>query len=734
MENSSDFDQYLSVLNEEQYKAVVHEGSPLLILAGAGSGKTRVITTKIAYLINQKHVDPYSILSVTFTKKAAAEMKERAVAIEPLAQYSQIRTFHSFGSWFLRKFYEEAGLESGFTVYDDDDMVTLVKDAVPALDKKDAKLVAHQISLAKDYFLTPEDDLSCIGSEFDLNQLYSLYQQKLKATGNADFGDLIMLPAQVMQINPDVRNYIHNRFKVIMVDEYQDSNIAQYKLLQTLSGVKEGCDTYVCVVGDDDQSIYKFRGAEVQNILSFPEKFPGTQIIKLEKNYRSTAKILEAASLVVGKNKNRLGKTLVSQRGEGKNPVLAFLPSDDAEATFCCDIINQSLVAGGKYSDFAILYRTNAQSRIFEQQFKRRKIPYEVVGGMKFYEREEIKDVISYLALFINPKDSIAFRRIINKPTRGIGPKTQDEIIASAIELQEKDGQMVPAYKNLLEVTAGCSEHFSKKAKEGAQNFIKIFECVSSVFDENKNLSEFINRMIVDSGLDEYHKNNSDDPVQAASRLENMTELANSGVDYKCTREGLMEFLDSVSLDQTLDSQAPVDSEDYVTLITMHNTKGLEFNNVIITGLEDKLFPRPDKSGDELEEERRLFYVAITRARNELFLTSSAIRRMYGRMEMMNPSPFVREAKDAFRIIGATPPSMRSFSAGYSNGYNAEENELMQKFKKGTKLYHDDYGYGQIIDCHMSNGECVCLVNFESGQTKKFLPQYQSKSLMIVKD
>lgn len=732
MEQLNNFEEYLSVLNEEQHAAVVHEGSPLLILAGAGSGKTRVITTKIAYLINQKHVDSYSILSVTFTKKAANEMRERAVAIEPEAQYAQIRTFHSFGSWFLRRFSEEAGLESGFTVYDDDDMVTLVRDAIPTLDKKDAKTVAHQISLAKDYFLTPEDDLSSIGSEFDLNQLYALYQQKLRATGNADFGDLIMLPAQIMQSNPYVANYIHNRFKVIMVDEYQDSNIAQYKLLQTLSGVKEGCNTYVCVVGDDDQSIYKFRGAEVQNILSFPDKFPGTEIIKLEKNYRSTGKILEAASLVVGKNKNRLGKTLVSQRGEGKNPVLAFLPTDDVEATFCCDLINQSLAAGGKYSDFAILYRTNAQSRIFEQQFKRRKIPYEVVGGIKFYEREEIKDIISYLSLFINPKDTIAFRRVINKPTRGIGPKTQDEILAAS--LNSSEGNEAGVYTNLLEVTKNCSEHFSKKAKEGAQNFLKIFDCVSSVFDEEKNLSEFINRMIMDSGLDEYHKANSDDPVQAMSRLENLTELANSGVDYPCTRDGLIEFLDSVSLDQTLDTETPEDTDDYVTLITMHNTKGLEYNNVIITGLEDKLFPRPDKSGDELEEERRLFYVAITRARNELFLTSSAVRRMYGHLEMMNPSPFIREAKDAFRIIGATPPSMRQFSAGYGNGYNAEENELMQKFKKGTKLYHDDYGYGQVIDVHMSDGECVCLVRFESGQTKKFLPQYQSKSLMVVKD
>jgi len=325
-------EDYLSVLNEEQLAAVKHEGSPLLILAGAGSGKTRVITTKIAYLIKEKQIPPYQILSVTFTKKAANEMRERAIALEPMAEQAQIRTFHSFGSWFLRKYSDQAGLEQSFTVYDDNDMETLVKKTVPSLSNKEAKLAAHQISLAKDYCLFPEDDLSVIGSEFDLNDIYAKYQQRLHATGNVDFGDLIMLPVRVMEQYPQIADYIHNRFKVIMVDEYQDSNIAQYKLLQKLSGVKENSGTYVCVVGDDDQSIYHFRGAEVQNILTFPEKFPGTEIIRLEKNYRSTAKILNAADLVVRNNSNRLGKNLVAARGDGGQPVLAFLSDQNAEA------------------------------------------------------------------------------------------------------------------------------------------------------------------------------------------------------------------------------------------------------------------------------------------------------------------------------------------------------------------------------------------------------------------
>ena len=361
--------EYLDVLNPEQKAAVIHENNPLLILAGAGSGKTRVITTKIAYLINQKNVNPSSILSVTFTKKAANEMRERAIAIEPESSFAQIRTFHSFGSWFLRQYSDTIGVEPNFTVYDDDDMAVLIRKAVPSLSLKEANIAAKQIALAKDYCLFPEDDLSCIHSDFDLNEIYSAYQKRLAATGNVDFGDLIMLPVKVLQENPNVARYIHNRFKVIMVDEYQDSNIAQYRLLQEISGVKEKNDSYVCVVGDDDQSIYHFRGAEVQNILTFPEKFPNTDIIKLETNYRSTSKILQTASLVVKNNVDRLGKNLISARGDGKMPVLAFLPDQEGEVRFVSEVIRKSVEKGDSYSDWAILYRTNAQSLGFEKEF-----------------------------------------------------------------------------------------------------------------------------------------------------------------------------------------------------------------------------------------------------------------------------------------------------------------------------------------------------------------------------
>lgn len=735
---------YLDTLNEEQRAAVVHEGSPLLILAGAGSGKTRVITTKIAYLIKEKNIDPWAILSVTFTKKAANEMLERAIALDDRAADAQIRTFHSFGSWFLRKYAEHAGLAPSFTVYDDDDMATLIKKAEPSLSTKEIRLAAHQISLAKDYCLTPEDDLGIIGSEFDLNDIYSKYQKRLRATGNADFGDLIMLPVQILEAYDEIADYIHNRFKVIMVDEYQDSNIAQFRLLQSLSGVKQGSGTYVCVVGDDDQSIYKFRGAEVENILTFPEKFPGTEIIKLERNYRSTASILNAAGLVVKKNHHgQLEKTLVADRQGGGKPVLAFLPDQNAEATFTADLIMKSLEGGAKYSDWAVLYRTNAQSLGFEKEFLHRKIPYVVVGSLKFYEREEIKDALAYISFFANHKDEISFRRIINKPARGIGDKTQDKLMESAVTL-DPDGQ--PVFSDLLEnlrnqQTAGA---LSKKASEGAAAFIKLFETLSGCFDENKALSDFIERVIRDSSLDEYHK--AGDEIEGTTRVQNLQELVNTAVPYKCTMEGLLQFLDAINLDRTLDAENQAVGDNAVTLITLHNTKGLEYNKVIITGLEEGVFPRMEKQGAELEEERRLFYVGITRARDELYVTSTAKRCLYGRWDFMRPSPFIKEAAEAFTVIGQAPFGFsvkktspygkfgRDASVFASDSDDTEALDLASKWKKGTHVYHDDYGDGAVVSAYSNSGEFVIEIQFANGGKKKFLPKYQAKSLQIIKD
>src|SRR5574344_485093 len=566
--------QYLSALNPEQKEAVVHEGSPLLILAGAGSGKTRVITTKIAYLIGEKHADPFSILAVTFTKKAAAEMAERAVALEPRAARAQIRTFHSFGAWFLRKFSDDAGLASSFTVYDDDDMATLVSKAVPSLTKQQAQQAAHRIALAKDYCLSPDDDLSQIDASGDFSDIYRAYEERLHTTGNADFGDLIMKPVKVMEANGRIRDQMRYRFRVIMVDEYQDSNVAQFRLLQSLAGVDEKSGTYVCVVGDDDQSIYRFRGAEVQNILTFRDRFPGTKIIKLVRNYRSTAKILEAADNVVRNNEGRLGKTLTAVRGEGKQPVLVYLPDQDAEARFCADLIQKACrdkKNPSKYSDWAVLYRTNAQSLGFETEFLHRKIPYAVIGSLKFYEREEIKDTLAFLSLAANPRDEIAFRRVVNKPAHGVGEKSQENVIDHARQ----------SAQSLLEASAECSEKAAKKAKEGLKEFCGVMRDLSESFRDDEKLSYFVEKVLDRSGLLEYHR--TQDEISGTQRAANMQELVNSASLYPCTEDGLLQFLDTLELDRSLDTADEETAADSVTLITLHNTKGLEFPRVIIT-------------------------------------------------------------------------------------------------------------------------------------------------------
>ncbi|MBP5577782.1 MAG: UvrD-helicase domain-containing protein [Treponema sp.] len=740
--------QYLDVLNEEQLAAVTHEGKSLLILAGAGTGKTRVVTTKIAWLIQHKHVDPYSILAVTFTKKAANEMKERAIALEPKAAWSQIRTFHSWGANFLRRYADEAGVSKNFTVYDEDDMATLVSKAIPSLPKKELSQIVKKISLAKDYGLTPTSkNLELVGGDGVFAEQYALYQERLRSTGNVDFGDLILLPYLTLKNNEAIRRDIHFRYRVIMVDEYQDSNIAQSLLLQELSGVNENSGTYVCVVGDDDQSIYRFRGAEVRNILEFKNQFAGTDLIRLVQNYRSTQEILYCADCVVSNNAGRLGNTLVAARGKGKKPTLVFLPNQDDETQFCADIIEQQHKKGVPYSDWAILYRTNAQSLGFETNFLHSKIPYAIVGTLKFYEREEIKDALAWISLVANPRDEVAFRRIVNKPVRGVGPASQDKIVEAGL------GQSL--------VESAKKMKLPKKASEGVTEFCKIFDELNSMLpDEEMNLggeaagsaeenagaapkaldadklslADFIKEVCEKTGLNEFHE--AQDEIAGTQKLANLEELTNSAVQYPLCRKGLLDFLDSINLDRsTLGEEEDGSLQDRVTLITLHNTKGLEYKRVIITGMEYGVFPREGKVGDDLEEERRLFYVGITRAQNELYFTSCAIRRLYGRTNYMQPSPFLYELeKGSVRVLGQQPFAFQGASGTGSGASSsaAYSDPIAKKYHKGVMVYHDDWGHGQIVGCDVTDdGEYIVTVNFETGGSKKFLPKYQSSSLLV---
>ena len=776
---------YLSVLNPEQLEAVCHTGSPLLILAGAGSGKTRVITTKIAWLIAEQGVHPESILAVTFTNKAAREMAERARALDERAGRSSIRTFHSFGAWMLRRYAEWAGLSPNFTIYDDDDSVTLLMKALPQLNKQEAQRFIRKISRAKDYCLLPDSpQLTMIDPAPEFAVIYRAYQQRLRETGNADFGDLIMLPVQLLQEHTAIAQQLHRRFKVILVDEYQDSNSAQFQLLRELTGE----DTYVCVVGDDDQSIYRFRGAEVQNILTFDRQFPHTKIIRLVRNYRSYEPILRVADSVVSRNEGRLGKTLIAARGTGgQKPCLYYLPSQDAEAELCVQLIKKAVRAGGAYSDWAILYRTNAQSLNFETTFLHEKIPHKVVGTLKFYEREEIKDALALLALIANGRDEIAFRRMVNKPARGIGETTQNKLVAYARsafarssaytgvlafgdspEQDSGNAQQGTDYITVL-LGAGAKLSISKKAGTALQEFLNTLHSLRNLLAEydsanttdaapvdtaadidaqadtmqfdvstgstidtgaseqavtqkhgqqGERLAAFVLAVIEQTGLGVFHRNQ--DEVMGTQKTANLQELANTASLYPCSAAGLTSFLEHIELDRSL---AETDAgADAVQLITMHNTKGLEFRNVIITGLENGIFPRNDESVEDVEEERRLMYVACTRAQDALYMTSCSARRMYGKLSYMEPSCFLAEIDSG--LVDVIGQSIASFASPVD-----EEAAL---WKCGQRLFHDDYGYGYVVQSRQSGGKLVITVQFENGSQKRFFPEYQKSQLFRV--
>jgi DNA helicase II / ATP-dependent DNA helicase PcrA len=705
---------YLQELNDSQREAVLHEGPSLLILAGAGSGKTRVITTKIAYMIESLGYDPLDILAVTFTNKAAGEMKERVAAMVPEGKDVMIRTFHSFGAWLCRRHARLLGLDPHFTIYDDEDTLTLLHTLETGKKRRELAPYARLISRAKDYFLSPDDELDGMSRDPDFPQLYRAYETRLRQMGNADFGDLIMLPVSLMTDFPEVRERVHRRFRVILVDEYQDSNVAQYRLLKALTGP----ETSVCVVGDDDQSIYRFRGAEVRNIVTFPDTFPDTKIIKLEENYRSTGTILQAASGVVAHNRGRLGKTLLPTRGKGVQVKLRFLEDQTAEADYCAQLLSD-----GNLEGTAILYRTNAQSSAFETCFLRRNIPYKVVGALRFYEREEIKDALALLSLVQNPKDEIAFRRVVNKPTRGVGASSVAKISDNAGKYYSGD---------CLQACRNSGSFLSGKGAKGAESFAGIMEEIT-ILVESSDLASAAGEALRLSGLVAYHQ--QQDEIAMSQKSDNLEQLVAAASLYPAGREGLSQFLEDLELDRSrLAGRDPADSRG-VTLITMHNTKGLEFDRVIITGMEEGLFPgRGADNEEELEEERRIFYVGITRARHELYLTGCRRRTIWGRTETRLPSRFLRELPGETIVEEhGLPGSGRAVSTRdyWRETTAAPANAVdYQGFEPGTGVYHDDYGAGVVASGKMKEGELVLTVRFETGREASFLPRFSGLERM----
>ncbi len=678
----------LEGLNEKQREAVLHFGHPLLILAGAGSGKTRVITTKIAYLIEERNFEPSSILGVTFTNKAADEMRTRIAGMirrEP----PMIKTFHSFGAWLLRRNSHLLGLNSSFLIYDENDSVRILKELFgKQYSAEELKAFMHQISRLKDSCIDPDGDVGKVSFNPDLRRVYESYQKRLKDTGNLDFGDLIMLSVRLLSDHEAVRKRIRQRFRAILVDEYQDSNHAQFELLKELySG-----DNYLCVVGDEDQSIYRFRGADIDNILSFPRHFPGTDIIRLERNYRSTMPILKVASAVVSNNMNRLGKNLWTDKESGIPVKLVFLNDQQHEAEFCCELLED-----GNYGGTAILYRMNAQSRIFEEYFTNSGIPYRVIGTKRFYEREEVKDAIAYLALALNPRDSVSFHRIVNKPARGIGKVTLSRVLTRG----DGERDILPCIrKNLTDRGSGIGT----RARRGIEDFLGIIDAVRDRLNHHS-LSDTIRFIIEESGLYRYYREK--DSSMGSQKADNLEELVNACSTYGSGVDEALRFLENISLDSS--EENPYIEENAVSLITLHNTKGLEFERVIITGLEQSIIPHHSnsESDDEVEEERRLFYVGITRAKKTLVLTSCRRRRIFGKTQVQEPSRFLKEIPEKYIEV-----EDRS-SAGDDEYYPA-----------GSLVYHYEYGSGIILKNWYNNGILNVVVRFENGKIARLIPKY----------
>lgn len=629
-------------LNEQQKEAVFHTEGPLLILAGAGSGKTRVLTHRIAYLIQEKGINPWSILAITFTNKAAGEMRERVDSLIGFDAGSiWVSTFHSTCVRILRRYIDRLGYDHNFTIYDADDQKTLMKDVCKQL-QIDTKIhkersLMSAISSAKDELITPEEyELNAAGdyNKQRIAQVYKEYEKQLRANNALDFDDLLVKTVQLFQTQPDVLDYYQNRFRYIMVDEYQDTNTVQFKLISILASRSQN----LCVVGDDDQSIYKFRGANIKNILNFEQQFADARVIKLEQNYRSTSNILNAANAVIRHNSGRKDKTLWTENGEGEK--IQFRQFDTAydEAEYIIGDIKERVNNGkATYNDHAILYRTNAQSRMFEEKCVVSNIPYKIVGGVNFYARKEIKDLLAYLKTIDNGQDDLAVRRIINVPKRGIGLTTINRVQENALQRE------VAFYEALT--TADLIPGIGRSASK-LESFVALIEH----FKEEAgrlSLTELLQDVIDTTGYVEELK--AEGSVESETRIENIDELISKVAAYEesMTEEPatLSGFLEEVALVADIDSLD--ENSDYVVLMTLHSAKGLEFPYVYLAGMEDGMFPSymTIMADDplEIEEERRLCYVGITRAKQELTMTSARRRMIHGETQYNKMSRFLKE-------------------------------------------------------------------------------------------
>lgn len=666
-------------LNKEQQEAVVTTEGPLLVIAGAGSGKTKVLTTRIAYLIEEVGILPSNILAITFTNKAAKEMKERVVGLlGPVAYQIQISTFHSFGLALIRDNYDLLGYKKEFTILDSDDSLLIVKKILKDmnLDSKiyNPRAIRNRISSCKNEMMTPLDLDKFSANEYDekVVEVYRKYQEKLETNNSLDFDDLLLKPIELFNSNPDILKKYQEQYKYILIDEYQDTNEVQYTLTKLLSKKYKN----ICVVGDESQSIYAFRGSNYRNILNFENDYPNSKIILLEQNYRSTKTILNAANDVIKNNKQRKDKKLWTDNEVGDKIIYHKCLDEKDESLYVTREINKLIMDGVSLNDIVVLYRTNAQSRNIEEAMLKENLPYKVIGSFYFYNRKEIKDLIAYLKLIYNNDDDVSLTRIINSPKRGIGAKSIEQLSLKA------------------SITGVSMFNAIDSGKE-----LKFKELINKLKQESESLSltELVDRVLDETGLKAELE--SESSLEAEARLENLEEFKSITKNFE-DRNGIIslsDFLSEISL--VADIEEHKNRDDVITLMTIHSAKGLEFKYVFIIGMEEGIFPhnRSLLSSDELEEERRLCYVAITRAKKKLWMVGAKRRVLYG-LDNMNPiSRFVKEIGDNYINI---EDSTNIFAKSSNNSYNNIDDTT--DYKPGDKIIHDSFGEGVIVSVEKS--------------------------------
>lgn len=737
-------------LNEMQQLAVDTTEGPLLILAGAGSGKTTVLVNRVEHIISSRLATPWQVLAITFTNKAAGELRERLVsAIGDEANDIWAYTFHSCCSRILRRFGERIGYTNHFTIYDTDDSRRVMKQCQKQLGIED-KLINHksilaEISRAKDSLISPDEYKQTSQNDFRKSKIaecYEMYQKELKKSDAMDFDDIIFNTVKLLEENEDVRDLYQTQFKYVMVDEYQDTNHAQYVLTSLLA------DKYknICVVGDDDQSIYRFRGATIENILSFENHYKGAKVIRLEENYRSTQNILDGANAVISHNKNRKGKTLFTRSGSGDKIVYKTVMSESEESQYIIDEIIKNVDNGMKYSDHAILYRMNAQSRNLEVMLTKSGISHRIIGGHRFFDRKEIKDIVSYLAVINNPSDNVRLQRIINVPKRAIG----DTMFANVLEIAAGLGM------SAFEVCERADE-FQKTSRSASKlmGFTKMIRDFQECIEDGMGLNDLLQEVLEKTKyLDFLHE----DIETYDDRVNNIKELSSMFIKYEEESEdaNLSEFLEDVALISDIDSYN--EDEDAVVLMTLHSAKGLEFPVVFIPGMEEGIFPGNQSmfNEEDLEEERRLAYVGITRAKKKLYLISSQQRMLYGQTSRNMPSRFLREIPssviDDQSVVARRSTGFTSAHSGFSSGARGgssytssskigsarqssnsahkfgQAGNAAQKsnvdYKVGDTVSHKSFGTGIILTITPMGGDMLLEVAFDKAGTKKMMANY----------